>query len=252
MVCMLDTSLQNPVRPRIGVFCDRQYIASDLLTVHVHPLWISSSLSKTNQHLRKLSVDIVLCWFDQPRPEYLQWVQSVSADSGLLVIVVGGKDADCAGEVWLQAGAERYLTQPLTHAYLLANISRAYQHLQNLQRARLNVTHDIQHEIWRLNCLEWQLFAPSGLSMALTKLELRFLQILMSARGDILPRLQLARGIYVNRSDDEFQRMEMLISRLRKKARLQLHQDLPVKTSYADGLVFVGEVLITPSTVANW
>jgi hypothetical protein len=63
----------------------------------------------------------------------------------------------------------------------------------------------------------------------------------MAANGELIPRIQVASKLYINRQAHEFQRMEMLISRLRKKARLQLQQELPIKTSYAGGLAFVAE-----------
>ena len=230
--------------PRIGVFCDQQQ-RSEWLLLHLQPLWITATPSTTNQYLLTQTVDIVLCWLDQCRSEYLEWINAASLQPDLFIIVIASQNSLESGELWLNAGAERFLFQPLSPAFLWANVNKAYQHLLDSSAARPRSENNAKL-IWRLNCQEWQLSAPSGLSMTVTKLDMRFLQILMSAQGQILPRLQVARAIYVNHSEHELQRMEMLISRLRKKTRIQLCQDLPVKTSYADGLVFLANVQITP------
>lgn len=239
MVCMPEIPLQNLARPRIGVFCDQQFDSELAINLKQHnSQWIASSFPAVQCNLSEQPVDIVLCFISDPHVAASAWIRTISAMPDLFVIVIVSEVGIESCKILLEAGAERCLSLPISDQYLGANILKTYQHLQRLRNNKIN-TKGIANKSWQLNCQQWQLVAPSGVCMAVTKLEMRFLQILMAADGELIPRMQLASKLYINREEHEFQRMEMLISRLRKKARLHLHQELPIKTSYADGLAFI-------------
>ena len=228
--------------PRIGIFCEQATQSPELLNhlTQLNPQWIASRFSTVQPYMRKQPVDIVVCYLSAPVAESYSWIQTLSARADLFIIVMVTEPGVETGTFYLEAGAERCLFQPVTTAYLMANIAQAYQHLQRIRQA-ISRAHGLAIERWQLNSQQWELLAPSGNGMAVTRLEMRFLQILMSANGELIPRMELASKLYSHRQAHEFQRMEMLISRLRKKARLHLQQELPIKSSYAGGLAFIAE-----------
>ena len=242
---MPETFVINSAIPRIGVFCYQQQPWLELLVdlQLQNPQWMTSSFDAVQPYLTKQPVDIVLCLFTEANTESIAWIRAISAKPDLFVIVMVSEAGVDSAAVCLEAGAERCLCLPLDQHAVLANISKSFRHLQIL-RSIPKAENTWAVQLWKLNCQQWELMAPSGLCMPVTKLEMRFLQILMAADGELIPRMLLAGRLYINKQEHEFQRMEMLISRLRKKARVQLQQELPIKSSYAGGLAFIAKAQI--------
>lgn len=228
--------------PRIGILCDQANNTPDAFPnlTPLNPQWVAYRFEHLQRYLGKQPVDIVVCCVSEAQTEAYAGIQTISARPDLMVIVLLSVAAGDSGAFWLEAGAERCLYQPLSEHFLMANIAQSYRHLQRFRHTN-TLWQQAKTQVWQLNCQQWELVAPSGTCMTVTQLEMRFLQILMTANGELIPRIQVASKLYINRQAHEFQRMEMLISRLRKKARLQLQQELPIKTSYAGGLAFVAE-----------
>ncbi len=83
----------------------------------------------------------------------------------------------------------------------------------------------------------------AGRSMLLTTTEQRFLGGLMACYGQTLTKEQLVILLWGKYSDRDYHGVEVLLSRLRRKAQTELGQALPVRAVQAVGLLFSGQVI---------
>ncbi len=98
---------------------------------------------------------------------------------------------------------------------------------------------------WWLDPAGPRLVAPDGRSIRLTTTEQRLMGGLMACHGQTLTKDQLVAMLWGKRSERDYHGVEVLLSRLRHKARLGLDEELPIRAVQAVGLVFSG--LVTPN-----
>ncbi|MGB4466723.1 MAG: winged helix-turn-helix domain-containing protein [Azovibrio sp.] len=102
---------------------------------------------------------------------------------------------------------------------------------------------NLRSEGWWLDPQGPRLVAPDGRSMLLTTTEQRFLGGLMACYGQTLTKEQLVILLWGKYSDRDYHGVEVLLSRLRRKAQTELGQALPVRAVQAVGLLFSGQVI---------
>lgn len=95
---------------------------------------------------------------------------------------------------------------------------------------------------WWLDPEGPRLVAPDGQGMLLTTTEQRLMGGLMACYGQTLTKEQLIALLWGKHSDRDYHGVEVLLSRLRHKARKELSQALPVRAVQAVGLVFSAQV----------
>ncbi len=92
---------------------------------------------------------------------------------------------------------------------------------------------------WCLSTVDYQLYAPNGISIKLTIREFKFLELLFQARTlvnkVIIQDVIIARGCHT--AD---QRIAVMVTRLRKKVSQQAGCLLPIKSDYTNGYLFAG------------
>lgn len=194
-------------------------------------------------------VDTLIYWAESPPSQnLLAVIQNMSRESAVSLVVIAN-DSCGDSSLWLDAGAERCLQTPVTLACLQANLRVVHRHL--LARSQSGSLPMTQSQPWTLKLANWLLIAPDGATMVLSKLELHFMKVMMGSQGQLIPRATVAAEVYAQSGCQDFQRMEMLISRLRKKTWALLNTELPVKSSYADGLIFLEAAMIVSTSKAE-
>lgn len=92
---------------------------------------------------------------------------------------------------------------------------------------------------WCLALDDWSLVSPEGSAVPLSPSERSVLRQLFDARGATVPRDDLIARLHDDIHDFDPHRLEMLVYRLRRKAREQGIQVLPLMTVRGAGYAFV-------------
>lgn len=132
-----------------------------------------------------------------------------------------------------EAGAQGCVPKPVNFQQLLYGIAMLWEN--RCQQA-------VRPGGWWLDPEGPRLVAPDGKGMHLTTTEQRLMGGLMACYGQTLSKEQLVTLLWGKYSDRDYHGVEVLLSRLRRKALKELGQPLPVRAVQAVGLVFSGQV----------
>ena len=123
----------------------------------------------------------------------------------------------------LQSGADAYLVKPVAMRELLAT-------LQSLaRRMGLIAGEDRGCTAWHVDSSGWLLLTPNGARVELTQAERDFLHVLMVNPEQTVSREQIICGMGHNPEYYSDHRLDMVISRLRRKVREVSGLKLPLK-----------------------
>jgi DNA-binding response OmpR family regulator len=142
---------------------------------------------------------------------------------GLLVLT--GRVAFDSRIMGLRLGADHYLTKPIKFPELAA-------HIEALGRRIGPLDAEPAPEKWTLKMHERQL-ELMGVCIGLTEKECNLLHLLSTSTRPV-PREVIVAGIGGDDAEAG-RRVDMLVYRLRKKARSGLGTDLPLRTAYGEG-----------------
>jgi len=141
------------------------------------------------------------------------------------LLVLKGRVAFDNRILGLRLGADHYLTKPIKFPELAA-------HIEALDR-RVRPQEPVQvPSKWNLRVSARQL-ELSGVAIDLTEKECNFLHLLTINTRPV-PRQVIVAGMGGD-DPDASRRVDMLVYRLRKKARSGLGQDLPLRSAYGEG-----------------
>lgn len=129
----------------------------------------------------------------------------------------------------LSQGADAYLSKPVEIELLAAT-------LHSLAR-RLRGKWQPGPPAWQLDAQGWNLVAPSGGNVALTKAERRLMARLVSAGGEAVGREDLMASLSGNVHDFDPHRLETLVYRLRRKVQQGCGMPLPLAAVHGEGYV---------------
>ncbi|RVT07981.1 response regulator transcription factor, partial [Klebsiella oxytoca] len=140
----------------------------------------------------------------------------------------------------LNAGADLYLIKPVNFSDLAESIHALGARLRQ-QSAPQPTAPTISAE--RSASSTWilqseQLIAPSGLILPLTQQEYRLLELLMRNRNEVCSKVDLHASLFTDEGEPELHRIDVVVSRLRHKARLQ-GMALPIRAIFGKGLAFL-------------
>ncbi|WP_193182288.1 response regulator transcription factor [Nisaea sediminum] len=137
-----------------------------------------------------------------------------------------------------ETGANVYLVKPVD----LGELAAAVQSIQR-QRER-NVPRDRQESSsWNLNLLSWQLTAPDGQSIQLTRAESQLLDCLTEAPGKPVSRFEIGRRMGKSEYLEDHRFVDQVIRRLRRKIEAQLGTDAPIGSAHGQGYYFMQSVI---------
>jgi two-component system response regulator PhoP len=142
---------------------------------------------------------------------------------GLLVLT--GRVAFDNRILGLRLGADHYLTKPIKFPELAAHIEALDRRVRPQEPVQVPST-------WNLRVSARQL-ELSGVAIDLTEKECNFLHLLTINTRPV-PRQVIVAGMGGD-DPDASRRVDMLVYRLRKKARSGLGQDLPLRSAYGEG-----------------
>lgn len=139
-------------------------------------------------------------------------------------------------------GADIYLTKPACPEELSAAVERLAQRLFHPPTKTVQEDNDNQLKIikstWYLKKYEWQLISPTGKILELSAREYELLTILIRAKGETVSKQEIVRQLFGNMTLSGQGRLDVLLTRLRKKSRSEIEEELPIQTAHTAGYNF--------------
>ena len=205
-------------------------------------VWGAGSAEAFYRRFTADPVDVVVLDIGQPGEDGLGVAGLLKSNPDVAIIILSARDGLDDRLSGLRAGADRYLVKPVNLAELAANIDAVVKRLTHpsarptLELPRPVLDHSTNQ--WQLNLQSWLLTAPTGQTLQLTAREFALLHRLIKVQGQAVPKKELADEIFGQRIANAADRLNVLITRLRKKAEAQLKAPLPIKTAHQIGYAF--------------
>jgi two-component system OmpR family response regulator len=191
------------------------------------------SLDAAQKVILDQEIDVLLLDLGLPDGNGLTWLSKRSDLKDKGVIITSARSDALTRVSGIRAGADMYLVKPVLPEEIASLI-------HNLMR-RLRVQ---KSQTWLLDAKSWQLQAPDGKTIKLTHSEHAVLQTLAKATGRVVTKEELATGLGQQAEIYDYRRLEVIIRRLRNKARENWGQDLPLETAHRHGYSFTADIKI--------
>lgn len=180
--------------------------------------------------------DIAIIDVGLPDQSGLVLADYLHANTTTGIIILTARDSEDDQVSGYEAGADLYLTKPVSTRVLASAIAKLAQRVSPLPAA---VERGDAFTGWILDQTTWTLLTPHNNAIELTSLELEFLKLLFKSSGSAVNRERLIQQLYPNRADDFSSRaLDALVRRLREKISSSPGKSNPVKSSYGVGFCF--------------
>lgn len=194
------------------------------------PAVAAANLEAADKLMEAYVFDILVLDLSLPDGDGLDWLSGRRdlADKGVVITTARGSGNDRLHGI--KAGSDAYLVKPVQLEELALIVQRLATRLAPPDAP------------WVLDALSWQLISPSGGRIKLTSSETKILHQICNEPGQVIARHQIieALGYSVNTYDPR--RLEILVRRLRNKAKKTLSTDLPLESVYSRGYSFIAPV----------
>lgn len=217
----------------------------EYLEMHGYPAWGVCNAEDFYKRFAVDTIDVVVLDIGLPGEDGISVARHLRERPGLTVIIVSARDALGDRIAGLEAGADRYLVKPIDFAELVANIEAVGRRAASTAPSSEVTGNKIREEkptataAWRLAKQDWRLTEPGGKTLDLTAREFLLLKHLLEAKGETVPRKEIADKIIGTRIYNSSERLDVMIARLRKKSMAAFGVQLPVKTVHQVGYAFI-------------
>lgn len=187
-------------------------------------------------------VEVVLLDIGLPGEDGLSVAELLKTNAQVAVIILSARDGLEDRLAGMHAGADRYMVKPINFRELSANINAVVKRTQKSpESGPVQPPHQVlsnQSLQWQLDVSSWLLTSPKGLQLHLNAREFALMHMLIKVPGQTVQRKDIAHEIFGSRITNSFDRLNVLITRLRKKAIDALGEPLPIKTAHQIGYAF--------------
>ena len=184
--------------------------------------------------------DVLVLDLGLPDGDGLAWLASHPALGSKGVVITTARGEACARISGVRAGADVYLVKPVQLEELAALICNLWRRLRPMAS-----------KAWVLDATSWSLLAPEGAAIKLTHSEQVLLIELARVPGQSVTRDELALALGHDPNVYDPRRMEILVRRLRNKAKELLGYELPLETAHRQGYAFTAPILVNRSAVGS-
>lgn len=237
--------MKNP-KPRIAIVeddADQLHSLEEFLLDAGYQVWGTGSAEAFYRQFMASPADVVILDIGLPGEDGLAVAKLLKDKPKVAVIILSARDSLDDRLSGLRSGADRYLIKPVNLLELAANIDAVGNRLAlnsassphgeaNHHSAESHSGH------WRLAIQDWELTSPRGQVLHLTTHEFALLNCLIRAQGKVVSKKDLTDKILGPRAQNGSERLNLLVTRLRKKATEALAEPLPLKTAYQLGYAF--------------
>lgn len=155
--------------------------------------------------------EIVVLDVGLPGEDGFSIMERLRATARLGIIMLTARDQTMDRVRALMGGADIYLVKPVDIDELAANIISLSRRLRASEPMRASGTG------WRMSPDGWMLLSPAGVAVSLSGMERSLMQTLMQHAGATVARESLASALGHHPDDVVTNRLDMLVSRLRRK-----------------------------------
>lgn len=136
----------------------------------------------------------------------------------------------------LRSGMDAYLVKPADLRELLALVERLYE--------RVSGNRQSEAEVWRLDPLRRHIRTPEGVEVSLTSNETAILNVLARANGAAVSRRDIIIAMGRNYMEFDDRRLEVAISRLRRKLMPESPTGSPLRADRGTGYCFAAPLAL--------
>lgn len=233
---------------------DQLHSIEEFLLDSGYSVWGAGSAEAFYKGFTVQPVDVVLLDLGLPGEDGLSVASLLKSRPEVGVIILSARDSLDDRLAGMRAGADRYLVKPVNLLELAANIDATASRLAprtavdpagSLIAATISVA---KAACWVLAMKDWVLSSPQGKCLQLTTHEFMFLQQLLRADGQPVPKRDLSTHLFGARAQNGAERLNLLLTRLRKKAAEAFSEPLPVKTLHQIGYAFTASAQLVQDT----
>jgi two-component system, OmpR family, response regulator len=192
-----------------------------------------SSLSDAQSWMAINEFDILLLDLGLPDGNGLSWLkkQQDLRDKGVIIATARG---DALSRVsGIRAGADVYLVKPVLPEEIVSLVHNLMRRLRGQPPS-----------MWVFDETGWRLLAPDGRPLKLTHSESVLIRRLAQSTGEAVTKEELATSLGHNPEHYDFRRLEILVRRLRNKAKDTWNIALPLETVHRLGYAFTANIQI--------
>ncbi len=227
-------SNSNPLHGRILVIEDEVDLMDAMVTYLNMEGFAAdgvSSLNMATQWIRTHQFDVAVVDLGLPDGDGMAWFKEnlLLQKKGMIITTARG-DSNQRIE-GIKAGADVYLVKPIQ----LEELASLVHNLMRRIRAQAPPS-------WVLHRMNWMLHHPSGMPLKLTHSEFMFMQVMAEQSGQAVARQALVTRLGHDPQTYDFRRLEILVRRLRNKAKDLLGSDLPLETVHKIGYAFTAPI----------
>lgn len=232
-------------KPRIAIVeddADQLHSIEEFLLDAGYPVWGVGSAEAFYRQFMVNPADVVILDIGLPGEDGLAVATLLKDKPQVAVIILSARDSLGDRLSGLRSGADRYLIKPVNLLELAANIDAVGKRLAlhagagTDNKAPRATQPSPGH--WDLATQDWKLRSPQGTVLPLTTHEFALLNCLIRAQGKVVSKQELITHILGPRAQNGSERLNLLVTRLRKKASEALNEPLPLKTAHQLGYAF--------------
>jgi DNA-binding response OmpR family regulator len=245
-------------KPRIAIIeddADQLHTIEEFLLDSGYPVWGAGSAEAFYRQFMAHPVDVVILDIGLPGEDGLAVAALLKDKPQVAVIILSARDSLSDRLSGLRAGADRYLIKPVNLLELAANIDAVAKRLALHASAATDTDARRPAEpapgLWNLATQDWQLASPGGTVLHLTTHEFALLNCLIRAQGKVVSKQELILQILGPRAQNGSERLNLLVTRLRKKASEAMAESLPLKTAHQLGYAFTAAVSLSQESRAG-
>lgn len=246
----------NYSKPHIAIVeddSDQLHSIEEFLLDSGYSVWGAESAEAFYKGFAVRPVDVVILDLGLPGEDGLSVAAVLRSRPDVGVIILSARDALNDRLAGMRAGADRYLVKPVNLLELAANIDATASRLSPRPALRTHETLEASsaapEACWVLAVKDWALLSPQGKCLKLTTHEFMFLQQLLRAQGQQMSKRDLSVQLFGARAQNSAERINLLLTRLRKKAADAFLEPLPVKTLHQIGYAFTAQSQISQEPV---
>jgi len=222
----------DKIRPRLAIVEDddnfRQSMV-DYFDLLGFPVWGAESAETFYKNLIVSPIDIVILDIGLPGDDGFQVTKHLQNLHGIEILILSGRDSTNDRIQGLNLGAGRYLVKPIDMNELVAHVEAASRNIKNIS----------DDDTWSLQYSNWSLISPQGNIINLTSREFALMECLIKSPNQTATRTDIANVLACgNLNGYDFHRIDMVVTRLRKKIRTITNQSAPIKTINSIGFAF--------------
>lgn len=220
----------SPPKPRVAVVEDDADLCAntvEFLAALGYPVWGAGSGEAFDRRRPSDPVEVVVLDVELPGEDGFAIAHRLQAAGDVAVVMVTARACLDDRVRGLASGADTYLTKPVDFRELAANIDAV---ARRLKRPAADTSAP-----WRLDGEHWRWIAPDGAALELTAKEYLLVRCLAEAGGQVVSKAALAARLDGHSTHASFNRLDVLLSRLRKKGEPALQRRLPIRAVTAIG-----------------